>query len=68
MDSPYIVISEGEGKWHKTSSSPSAGINHDEVDWSAIVYEQAVVDGPDTTDGFTAIFNRGSANNNGTTD
>ena len=49
-------------------SSPSASINHSEVDQSAVDSEQLAVDGPGTADGFPALANRGSANKNRTAD
>ena len=66
VDTPDIAIAAGGVKRHKTSSSPSAGIKHSEVDQPSIYYKQAALGGPVTADGFPALTNLGSVNNNGT--
>ena len=45
-------------------SLPSAGINHAEVDRSAVDSKQAVVDVQGTSDGFPAMTKQGNMNNN----
>ena len=49
-------------------SSPSAGINHVEVDRSAAESEYAEEDGTGTADGFPVLTNRGNVNKNGIRD
>ena len=64
MDPPDISITEGGRKRRKPSSSPP---NSDESDRSTTGSNEAVVDGPGNTDGFTALSNRVDVNENGTT-
>ena len=49
MDTPDITIAEGGGKRHNPSSSPPKSV---ESDQSTAGSNEAVVDGPGTTDGF----------------
>ena len=64
VDPPNIYISEGGGKRRKPSSSPPKSV---ESNRPTTVSNEAVVDGPGTTNGFSALANRGDVNENRTT-
>ena len=59
MDPPDISITEGGGKRRKPLSFSPKIVDSDR---STAGSNKAVVDGPGTADGFTALANRGGVN------
>ena len=68
MNPTNISIAEGGRKQNNPLSSPSTiGVNQDKVDQPAEDFKYVAEDNRGTADLFTALYNRGNVNNNGTT-